>query len=807
MLLIQDLRFALRTLGKSPGFVIVVLLLLALGIGANTAIFSVVEAVLLRPLPYRAADRLYMLFKSVPSKHLDWDWTSYPTIRDWQEQSHSFDSIAFVLRPEGSLVRLTSGDQPETVQGSKVSGNLFPLLGVQPLLGRTFSPSESQRGDSAVVLSYPLWQQRFGGASDVLGKLLEIDHAPAAIIGVMPESFRFPDRETQLWLPITADARWPSFQKFRVADAFGAVGRLKSGVEPGKARAEMDAIAGRLARQYPATDAGLAIRVMPLADRLTPPYTRRALWTLFGAVGCLLVMTCLNVAGLVLTRGSGRQRELAVRTALGSGRARLVAQLLTENLILSFAGGALGLGFAVAAVHALLAITPANLHVEDVGVDAGLLAFAAIMSGVSGLSFGLAPALRLAGRDPQEVLHNGGRGSSIGPGQSRSHGMLVAAEFAVAVVLLAGSGLLMRSFLRIQAVPLGFDPTHVAMMDLHLPSPAYDRRERVRSFLEEAIQRISSLPGVTCAAVGGLFSEHQPNSIILIEGRRGAATDPQPHGRQYVSPDYFRLLGIPLYQGRIFTTEDNAHSLPAAVINRAMARHFWPNENPLGRRFKQVLPGLDDDWLTVVGVVGDVLLNGRESRVVPMFYRPPSQIGFADTSLMVRTAGDPLSLASAIRREVRSLDRTVPYFEIATVEQRLEAMEASRRFETKLLSIFAGLALVLAIIGIYGLLHYAVTQRTREVGIRIALGAQRAQVMRLILWQGLGWAVLGIGSGVAIALVATRLLESLLYEVSAMDPWTFAGAAALLLLAGAIASSLPARHAAGIDPLIALREE
>src|SRR5580658_4345693 len=410
MLLIQDLRFALRTLGKSPGFVIVVLLLLALGIGANTAIFSVVEAVLLRPLPYRAPDRLYMLFKSVPSKHLDWDWTSYPTIRDWQEQNHSFDSIAFVLRPEGSLVKLTSGDQPETVQGSKVSGNLFPLLGVQPLLGRTFSPSESQRGDSAVVLSYPLWQHRFGGAPDVLGKLLEIDHAPAAIIGVMPESFRFPDRETQLWLPITADARWPSFQKFRVADAFGAVGRLKSGVEPGKARAEMDAIAGRLARQYPATDAGLAIRVLPLADRLTPPYTRRALWTLLGAVGCLLVMTCLNVSGLVLTRGSARQRELAVRTALGAGRVLFVAPLPTENLILSFAGGSLGLALAIASVHALLAIAPASLpgmgmDFGTVGVDAGLLAFAVSVSAFSGVAFGLAPALRLAGCDPQEILH------------------------------------------------------------------------------------------------------------------------------------------------------------------------------------------------------------------------------------------------------------------------------------------------------------------------------------------------------------------------------------------------------------------
>src|ERR1700722_2893749 len=463
MLFVQDLRFALRTLSKSPGFVAVVLLLLALGIGANTAIFSVVEAVLLRPLPYRAPDRLYMLFKAVPARHLDWDWTSYPTIRDWTEQSHSFEEIAFVLRPEGSLVTLTSGDQPETLQGSKISGNLFPLLGVPPLLGRTFAQSETRRGELTVVLSYRLWQQRFGGARDVPGRVLQIDHAPATIIGVMPESFRFPDRETQLWLPIPADTRWPSFQKFRVADAFGAVGRLKPGVQPGEARAEMAAIAGRLARQYPATDAGLAIRVLPLADRLTPPNTRRALWTLLGAVGCLLVMACLNVAGLVLTRGSARQRELAMRTALGASRGRLVAQLLTENLILSFAGGGLGLALAIASVHALLAIAPASLpgmgmDFGTVGVDAGLLAFAVSVSAFSGVAFGLAPALRLAGRAPQEILQGGGRGSSAGPGRSHSHAILVAAQFAVAVVLLAGSGLLMRSFLRIQAVQLGFDP-------------------------------------------------------------------------------------------------------------------------------------------------------------------------------------------------------------------------------------------------------------------------------------------------------------------------------------------------------------
>jgi putative ABC transport system permease protein len=711
MFLLQDLRFALRTLGRSPAFVAVVVLLLALGIAANTAIFSVVEAVLLRPLPYRDPGRLCMLFKAVSARHLDWDWTSYPTIRDWQRQNHSFDDIAFVLRPEGSLVTLTSGEPPETLQASKVSGNLFAVLGVQPMLGRTFSPSETEHGALLVVLSYRLWQQRFGGAShdpgNVLGKVLEIDHAPATIVGVMPDSFRFPDRETQLWLPIAADSRWPSFQKFRVADAFSAVGRLKSGVEMGQARADMGGIAGRLAQQYPATDAGLGIRVMPLADQLTPPHTRRALWTLFGAVGCLLAMTCLNVAGLVLTRGSARQRELAVRTALGAGRGRLVAQLLTESLILSFAGGGLGLLLAGAAVPALLAVAPAKLpRVDEAGVDLGLFAFVAMVSAVSALLFGLAPAFRLAQRDPQEVLRGGGRGSSGGPGDSRGRGVLVAAEFAVALVLLAGSGLLMRSFLHIRAVKLGFDPTHVATMDLHLPSPAYDGEEAARSFVGQAIQRIASLPGVTGAAAGGLFSEHQPNTAIVPEGQRGVAVAPETHGRQYVSANYFRVLGIPLYRGRGFTAADNLHARPVAVINRAMARRFWPNQDPLGRRFKQVLPGLDGDWLTVVGVVGDVLLNGRESRVVPMFYRPRSQIGFAEVSLVARTAADPLSLAAAIRREVRALDPSVPHFEIFTVDERLETMESARRFETKLLSIFAGLALLLATIGIYGLLHY-----------------------------------------------------------------------------------------------------
>jgi predicted permease len=384
---------------------------------------------------------------------------------------------------------------------------------------------------------------------------------------------------------------------------------------------------------------------------------------------------------------------------------------------------------------------------------------------------------------------------------------VVAAEFAAAVVLLTGSGLLIRSFLRIQAVHLGFDPTRLAIADVHLPSPRYDQPERVRSFFEQATSRIAALPGVTGVAVGGLFSDHQPNAILQIEGRADAA-GPEPHGRQYVSKEYFRLLGIPLERGRLFSALDHEHSAPTAVINSSMARRFWPNQDPLGKRFRQTLPGLDGgDWLTVVGVVGDVVLNGRESRAVPMFYRPRSQIGFGDASLLVRSAQDPLLLQAAVRHELQLLDPTVPRFEIDTVERRLTSMESSRRFETELLSLFALLALVLAVIGIYGLLHFAVTQRTREVGIRIALGAERTHVIRLILRQGLGWALLGVAVGALAARWMTALLADLLFGVTATDPGTFIAVTFALLLVAAVAAGLPAHRASAIDPLIALREE
>ena len=749
-----------------------------------------------------------MLFKSVPAKHLEWDWTSYPTIQNWREQSRAFHEIAFFLRPEGSRVTLTSGDQPETVQGSTVSGNLFDLLGARPLIGRVFSDSEARRGERAVVLSYGLWVRRFGAARDVPGRSLEIDHAPAAIIGVMPEDFRFPDPDTQLWLLISADSRWPAFQSFRVADAFAAIGRLKPGVGLAQARSEMDVIAQRLGGAYPATDAGLGIRVMPLADQLRPPHTRRALWILFAAVTCVLIMTCLNIAGLVLARGQARERESAIRAALGAGRRRLIANLLAENLVLSFVGGALGLMLSIVAVRALIAIAPANLlRADDIRVDAGLLLFGFAASALSGLLFGLAPALRLAHRDPQDVLRGGGRSLSSGSGYGRTLGFLVAAEFAAAVVMLAASGLLIRSFLHVQATQLGFDASHVAIADVHLPLPTYENSGKARLFYDQAIRRLAALPGVSGAAIGGLFSDHQPNSIIQVDGV-STATDPEPQGRHAVSPDYFHLLGIPLYRGRLFTADDNTHSPPVAIINRTMARRFWPNDDPLGKRFRQTLPGLDGGaWLTVVGVAGDVLLNGRESRAALTFYRPESQFGGSDATLLIRTTGDPLSLAAAIRKEIRTLDPALPRFEISSVDQRLAALEAPRRFETELLSIFAGLALLLAVVGIYGLLHYWVSQRTREVGIRMALGAQRRHVVRLVVRQSMSWAVAGIAVGTAAALEVTNVLADFLYGVTAADPRTFLAVVFMLLLAAVAASSLPARRASTIDPLIALREE
>ncbi len=806
----QDLRYGARMLVKSPGFTLVAALTLALGIGANTAVFSVIEAVILRPLPYQDSERLCMLWKSVPARNIEWDWTSYPTIRDWREQSRSFEDMAVILRPEGSEVTLQSDEGPEKIQGSKVSGNFFQMLGVRPLLGRTFSDDEARRGDDVVVLSYGFWQRRFGGDGAALGRTLQLNNRSATVIGVMPASFQFPDKNAQLWLLLSGDHRWARFQEIRLADAFSALARLKPGVSIEEARAEMNAIAGRLAKQYPATDANLGIRVAPLFDQIAGAQLRRALWILGGAVLCVLLIACSNIASLLVARGAARRKELAVRAALGAATWRLLRQLATENILLSLIGGFAGLLFANWALRALIALVPEDLpRADGIAINRMALAFAFALCLLTGVVFGLLPALQITRGNLRARLNESGRSASAGAGVRRARGLLVAVQFALAIVLLTGAGLMIRSFLLLDAVKPGFDTARLLTMTVTLPEAPYLDQARSRAFFEEAIQKIERLPGVRGAAVGGAvygsFKENVPDENIVIEGMP-ATQDPERHARDSVSDDYFRVMGIPLRQGRLFSAEDHSGSPPVAVINETMARRYWPSENPLGKRFKEVLPGLDSEWLTVIGVVGDIATN-RDGRIYPVFYHTTRQWSWLTANLLVRTETPPLDLASAVRGAVRSIDSKVRRFEINTVEQALSELDRPRKFQTRLIGAFAVTALLLAALGLYGLMSYLVAQRTKEIGIRVALGAQRRDVLKLVFGQGMAVALTGVSIGLAVALTVTRLMRSLLFGVTATDPATFAGVAALLAAVALLACYIPARRAAKVDPTVALRQE
>jgi putative ABC transport system permease protein len=806
----QDMRYGARMLAKNPGFTFVAALTLALGIGANTAIFSVIEAVILRPLPYQDSERLCMLWKSVPARNIEWDWTSYPTIQDWREQSRSFEDMAAILLPAGSEVTLQSDAGPERIQGSKVSGNFFEMLGVKPLLGRAFSDDEARRGDDVVVLSYGFWQRRFGGDGAIVGRTLHLDNRSATIIGVMPPNFQFPDKNAQLWLPLSGDHRWTRFQEIRLADAFSALARLKPGVSIEEARAEMNAIAGRLAQQYPATDANLGVRVAPLFDQIAGAQLRRALWVLGGAVLCVLLIACSNIASLLVVRGAARRKELAVRAALGAGRWRLLRQLATENILLSLLGGLAGLLFACWALRALLSIVPEDLpRADGIAINGTALAFAFTLCLLTGVVFGLLPAAQITRGNLHSSLNESGRSASAGAGVRRARGLLVTTQFTLAIVLLAGAGLMVRSFLLLDAVKPGFDTTHLLKMTVRLPDEWYTAEARMRAFFEEAIRKIEQLPGVHGAAVGGAVSDsfrgRVPNVSIVIEGRP-ATQAPERHVRNMVSNGYFRVMGIPLRQGRLFSAGDHSGSPGVAVISETMARRFWPSESPLGKRFKEVLPGADSEWLTVIGVVGDVVTN-RDGTVYPTFYNTTSQFAWWNWRLVVRTESPPLELAAAVRRAVRSIDSTVPDFEITTVEQALAKLDRPRKFQTQLIGAFAVTALLPAAVGLYGLMSYLVAQRAKEIGIRVALGAQRRDVLKLIIGQGMAVALTGVLPGLAAALALTRLIKSLLFGVSATDPLTFGVIALMLLCVAFLACLVPARRAMKVDPMAALRSE
>jgi putative ABC transport system permease protein len=806
-----DLRYALRSLGKNPRFAMVSIFTLMLGIGACSAVFSVVYAVMLNPLPYRDSEQLCLLWKSVPKKGIERDWTSYLTFKDWKEQNQVFADMALYFRPEAAEVIMRNGDQIERKQASVVTANFFDVLGIAPILGRSFSTADSDARVDVAVLSYSYWQSRYGGSPDALGKSLQIDHRNAQIIGVMPAGSQFPLKDSPFWLLNTSDHRWtsPGFLSIRLADALGAIGRLKPGVTIAEAKAGMTQVANSLALQHPDTDAGLGISVVPLETALVGKNLRTALWLLLGAVALVMLIACANVASLMLARGFARQHEYAIRTALGAGRAALIKQLLVEAVALFVIAGALGAGLAAAIIRVLRALAPVNVpRLDEAGVSVEVLAFAFALSVLTAVTFGMAPAWKLLRNDPHEFLKQGAR-TDAAPGRRLMREILVSLECALLVILLAVTGLLMRSFLKLQEVDLGYRPDHLLSVDFRLPYEQYKDGDRTAVFYREAIERINALPGVSSASVGSVFQpDHPPNIKVVAEGASPTASGQESVsvGGDRVSDNYFQLMGIPLLQGRIFTEQD---PLNVAVINQEMARRLWPGENPVGKRYGTGVPGetVTADTL-VIGVVKNTLRSGRESDVIPWAYRSARHMAWRyDWRIVVRTATDPATLATPIRNVIRSMEKLIPEIEITTIEQALSDLDGQRRFQLQTLGAFSVIALLLAVVGIYSVLSNSVQQRTKEIGVRMALGAQPTDVVRSTLIQGMKPVLIGLGIGLIVALGAGRVMKSLLFHTPVADPWTFAGIAAILAAVAFWAAYLPARRASRVDPLIALRWE
>jgi putative ABC transport system permease protein len=802
----QDLRFGARMLRRSPSFTVAAVLALALGIGANTAIFSVVNTVLLRPLPYQDPDRLAMVWEESALQGFPRNSVSAANYIDWRAQNQVFEDMAIIGRMNFNL---TGEGEPERIDGRRVSANFFPLLGVKPHLGRAFLPEEDQPGNSRVVImSYGLWQRRFGSDANIIGQALTLNGESFTVVGVMPPDFQFPSRDDELWVPI---AFTPKQAADRGNNSFEVIGRVKSGVPFEQTQVEMNAIAARLQQQYPDDVKSKGTVVVPLHEQLVGDI-KPALLVLLGAVGFVLLIACANVANLLLARAAVRQKEIAVRLALGASHLRLLRQFLTESILLAALGGVLGLLLALWGVTLLKAFIPQNIsQVTAIMIDAKVLGFTLLISLLTGLIFGLAPATQTSNFNLNETLKEGGRDSAAGSRGNRLRSLLVIAEVAVSLILLIGAGLLINSFMRLRSVDPGFRADNLLTMRIELPKLKYPDHKRRTAFYAELLSRIEALPGVKSVAVTNwLPLVLQGDTIgISIEGRPDLGPDERPDVvTRVVSHQYFSTMGIQLLQGRGFNEQDRGSSAVLVVISETMARRLWPGENPLGKRLKPGPPDSPIPWFEVIGVVNDVRQFELTAEPKLQMYLQYMQAGFfVPNHLVVKTNVEPLSLAATVRRTVWEIDKDQPVSNISTMEEILSESIARQRFSMLLLGIFAAVALILAAVGLYGVMSYSVAQRTREIGIRMALGAQARDVLRLIVGQGLTLTLIGIALGLTGAFALTRLLESLLFGVSASDPATFTGVAALLLAVSLLACYLPARRAMRVDPLIALRYE
>jgi putative ABC transport system permease protein len=815
----NDLTFALRQLRKSPGFTFVTVATLALGIGANTAIFSVVNAVLLQPLPYPGFSRLITVWERVrlPYYQNDLNDPAPGNFADWRRQNSVFEDMAAI---EDRSFNLTGSGEPLRVEGEAVSASLFNLLRVHPAIGRTFTADEDvPGGPRVVVMGYNLWVSRFGGDPQILNHSILLNGASYTVVGIMPREFLFPDpanfglagAEDQLWVPIALSPAELANHGSHYLQ--GALARLKPGVSLPEVQAQMDGIARRLAQRYPQSNTGVGVNLRPLRSELVPGDTSAALWILLGAVSFILLMVCTNLANLLLARASTRRRELAVRMALGARRVRILRQLLTESLLLALWGGALGVLLALWGLPLLIRLSPANLPLFGIiGVNGPVLAFTVLVSVFAGLAFGISPALVATGHNVHEGLKEGYRETVAGPGQ-KMRSSLVVAEIALGVVVLAGAGLLLHSFLLLEQAPLGFQPKGLLTFRVIPRAEKYSFLSQRAAFYQQALEKIGALPGVKSAAAVSFLplSLYRSGKGFSIEGRPAPGPSEIPMADcNVVSPGYFRAMQIPLREGRDVSWSDTALTIPVVVINQAFARTYWPNQDPLGKRIKQGFRGDPAPWLTVVGVVGDV----REFDIAipprPAVYFPVSQFDARDGLLrdwVVRTQGNPNALVPVVSKAIWSVDRDLPISRVRTMEQVRSLSLASQQFNVVLLGLFACLALVLASAGVYGVTAYAVAQRTHEIGIRVALGAQREDVLKLILVQGARLACIGSAIGVAASLVLTQLMSSVVYGVKTSDPLSLTGAAILLGLLALMACYLPARDALRIDPMMALRYE
>ncbi|HKY27253.1 MAG TPA: ABC transporter permease [Pyrinomonadaceae bacterium] len=803
--LIQDLRYAVRTLLKKPGFPSIAILTLALGIGASTAIFTVVDAALLRGLPYRSPERLYHLWEKKPTQEFSQREFSYPDYQDYQ-QNGVLEGLAAYTGGGGIM---TGRGEPTLVFSPAASANFFSVLGVNPILGRTFLPHEDKPGSQRVaVLTYEMWQRRFGGDPGILNQSLTINGQSYIVIGVLPANFEFALRRADLWIPYQPnDAQLTR----RFLHGTNLIGRLKPGVSIEQAQSELDVIAKRIEQEHHQSHAGTTLRLVPLQEQLVGD-VRPILLLLLTAVGFVLLIACANVASLLLTRSLSRHKEVAIRAALGASGWRVIRQMLTESLLLSLVGGAVGLLIAYWGIDALVAVLPENQlnalpFLKSLHIDNRILGFSFGLSLLTGIVFGLAPAFQSSRLDLNEVLKEGGR-TMAGGARNRLRQAFVMSQIALAVVLLIGAGLMLKSLLRLMQTNVGFDPENVLTMTVVLPAAKYADASTQISFFDQLSERIKSLPGVSGnGAVNILPLQGGNTTRFLVEG------DPIPPEQaieaniRVVDENYFQTLGIPLIAGRMFDNRDKADSTGVVIIGKTVADRIFAGRDPIGRRINYAsFPGQAD---LIVGVVGDVKIAGLDEAIKPVLYYPFPQSPSMATNLVVRTTVDPSSLAGPIGNEIRRLEPDVAVFGVREMEDLINASPAAfmRRFPALLIGIFAFVAIVLASIGIYGVVSYSVSQQTHYIGVRMALGAQTSDILRMVLRQGLVLAFLGTAIGVLAAFGLTRLMKSLLYQVQAYDPVTFVTVVATLFAVALLACYIPARRATKVDPLVALRYE